>query len=79
LSGWPAKACEQPHDQILIAKDRADYAKMTGYRILDKQVRSENEVLFQIHADGLNQTKKIFMQRIGNEWRLGSESEPESK
>jgi RNA polymerase sigma factor (sigma-70 family) len=73
------RLASKPYDQILTAKDRADYAKMTGYRILDKQVRSENEVLLEIHADGLDQTKKIFMQRVGNEWKLGSESEPESK
>ena len=69
----------RPRDQILTAKDKADYAKMTGYHILEKQVVSENEVLLEVHADGLDQTKKLFMQRIGNEWKLGSESEPEPK
>jgi hypothetical protein len=66
-------------NQILTAKDKADYARMTGYRILEKQVVSDHEVLLEVHADGLDQTKKLFMQRIGDEWKLGSESEPESK
>jgi RNA polymerase sigma factor (sigma-70 family) len=65
----------KPQGQILTAKDQADYAKMTGYGIVSKQVLSENEVMLEVHAEGLEQTKKIFMQRIGNEWRLGSESE----
>jgi hypothetical protein len=36
-------------------------------------------VSLEVHADGLDQTKKLLMQRIGKEWRLGSESEPQTK
>ena len=55
--------------QILPAKDRADFVKTTGYRILDKQVVSENEVIFVVLVEGLNDTQKNLFQRMGNEWR----------
>jgi RNA polymerase sigma factor (sigma-70 family) len=60
--------------EIISAKDQADFAKMSGYRILDKQVVSENEVTFEMYAEGLDQTQKFSVQRIGGEWKFGGKA-----
>ena len=56
--------------EIITAKDKADFAVTTGYQILDKEVVSENEVTFEIHAQGLEQTVKFSLQRIGGDWKV---------
>jgi RNA polymerase sigma factor (sigma-70 family) len=56
--------------QIITAKDRVDFARMTGYRILDKQIVSDNEVMFEMYAEGLDQTRKFWVQRTGDEWKF---------
>jgi RNA polymerase sigma factor (sigma-70 family) len=57
--------------QVLTDKDRANFAQMTGYVILDKQELAENKVMFDVDAEGLNETQKVFIERIGSEWRFG--------
>ena len=61
--------------QIITAKDREDYAKMTGYRILDKQVISEDKMVLTIETPGLEppeqgQPAKFLIERIGGEWKF---------
>jgi RNA polymerase sigma factor (sigma-70 family) len=60
--------------EIITAKDKADFAVTTGYQILDKTVVSENEVTFEIHAQGLEQTVKLSLQRIGSEWKFAGKA-----
>ncbi|HEY4952495.1 MAG TPA: sigma-70 family RNA polymerase sigma factor [Verrucomicrobiae bacterium] len=60
--------------EIIPAKDKADFAKMTGYRIIEKQVLAENEVMFEMYAEGLEQTQKFSLQRIGGEWKFGGKT-----
>ena len=60
--------------EIITAKDKADFAGTTGYQILDKEVVSENEVTFEIHAQGLEQTAKFSLQRIGGEWKFAGKA-----
>ena len=61
---------------VLTAKDKADVAGMTGYRIFDKQVLSDNEVVLEVETDGKSQglngthTSKIYLQRVGDEWKF---------
>jgi RNA polymerase sigma factor (sigma-70 family) len=64
------KLTGKPAAEIITAKDRAEVAWTTGYQILDKQVASENEVTFEIHVQGLEQTVKCSLQRIGGEWKF---------
>jgi RNA polymerase sigma factor (sigma-70 family) len=56
------------------AKDRSDFAKMTGYRIIEKQVLSENEVILAMEAQSINQTQRFSMQRINGEWKFGGKA-----
>jgi RNA polymerase sigma factor (sigma-70 family) len=60
--------------EIIAAKDHEDFAKITGYRILDRQDLSENEVVFEMYAEGLEQTQKFSVQRIGGEWKFGAKA-----
>jgi hypothetical protein len=61
-------------NEIITDKDKADFAKMTGYRILDKQALSENEVTFETYAEGLEQTQKFSFQRTGGEWKFSGKA-----
>jgi len=56
------------------AKDRSDFAKMTGYRIIDNKFLSENEVTLAMEAQGINQTQRFSMQRINGEWKFGGKA-----
>jgi hypothetical protein len=56
--------------QIISEKDRVEFAKMTGFQILDKQLLSDDQVMFEIYTEGLDQTQKIVLQRIGSEWKF---------
>ena len=62
----------KPDTAIITAQNKADIARVTGYRILDKQVLSEDEVVFNCYAEGLNDTQKFSIKRIGNEWKFDS-------
>ncbi len=62
----------KPDTAIITAQNKADIARVTGYRILDKQVLSEDEVVFNCYAEGLNDTQKFSIKRIGNKWKFDS-------
>jgi len=57
---------------VITAQNKADVARIKGYRILDKQILSEDEVVFNCYAEGLNETQKFSVKRIGNEWKFDS-------
>jgi RNA polymerase sigma factor (sigma-70 family) len=54
--------------EMITAKDRKDFVKMTGYRIVDKQILSANEVMLETEAGG--QTQKFSIQQIDGEWKV---------
>jgi hypothetical protein len=64
----------KPDDEIITQKDRADFAQMTGYQILQMRVLSENEVMFEMNAEGLQQTQRFSVQRIGKEWKFAGKA-----
>jgi RNA polymerase sigma factor (sigma-70 family) len=57
-------------NEIITAKDRADYAKMTGYRIIDKQVISEDKVILVVETTRQEQPVKFLVERLGGEWKI---------
>ena len=59
----------KPDNAVIGEHDRADVAKITGYRILDKQVLSEDEVVLDCYAEGLNDSQRFLFLRVGNEWK----------
>jgi RNA polymerase sigma factor (sigma-70 family) len=56
--------------QIITAKDKADYARMTGYRIVDKQVISEDKVVLEVQISGQDQTARFLFERMDVEWKF---------
>ena len=61
---------DRQQGDIIGARDRADFAQITGYRIMGKQTLSADEVTLEIFAEGLNQTQKFSVQRFGSEWKV---------
>ncbi|HTD67135.1 MAG TPA: sigma-70 family RNA polymerase sigma factor [Candidatus Limnocylindria bacterium] len=55
---------------IFNAQDRDNFRQITGYRIMEKQIVSADEVIMKIYAEGLNETQKFSIQRIGSEWKV---------
>lgn len=56
-------------DQIISIADRAEYARMTGYRIVDKQIESEDKVVLVVQT-GQDPTAKFLMERFSGEWKF---------
>jgi hypothetical protein len=63
-----------PEHKTISIRDQADFWRMTGYRILDKQTISENEMRFQVYAEGLDQTQTFTIQRLGDQWRFAGKA-----
>ena len=64
----------KPDYQIITGRDHADFRRMTGYRILNKQAASEKEVILQVYAEGLDQTQKFSVQRFEDQWKFAGKA-----
>jgi RNA polymerase sigma factor (sigma-70 family) len=60
--------------EIITAKDREDYAQMTGYRIVDKQIVSEDQVVLAVET-GQDPAAKFLMERINGEWKFAGRAQ----
>jgi hypothetical protein len=47
-----------------------------GFHILDKQVRSPDEVILKLSFDGEGKTRKFVVKKTGNEWKLAEMLRP---
>ena len=56
-------------NQIITAKDREIYAQMTSYRIVDKQILSEDKVVLAVETSR-DPARKFLMERISGEWKF---------
>ena len=55
--------------EIITAGDRESYAQMTGYRIVDKQIISEDKVVLAVET-GQDPAAKFLMERMSGEWKF---------
>ena len=55
--------------EIISAADRESYAQMTGYRIVDKQIVSDDKVVLAVET-GQDPAAKFLMERISGEWKF---------
>jgi RNA polymerase sigma factor (sigma-70 family) len=69
-----AKFAGQPPEKIITAKDREDFTTMTGFKILDKEVVSADEVTFDVQTEGLDQRVKFSMQRVNGQWKFSGKA-----
>jgi len=57
-------------EQEFAAKNREELAGITGFKIIDKQVVSNDEVILTIYASGINHSTRLKLQRYGEDWKL---------
>jgi RNA polymerase sigma factor (sigma-70 family) len=56
----------------IAANTQAEFEKVNGFRILKKEVVSDDEVVLTLYVEGLNPnegTPRMKLQRVGNEWK----------
>jgi hypothetical protein len=51
-------------------------APSIGFHIVDKQVKSADEVILNLSCDGEGKTRKFLLQRVGSEWKLADMLRP---
>jgi RNA polymerase sigma factor (sigma-70 family) len=47
-----------------------EYKGMSGYQIMNREVRSDNETVVSLYQHGRDRTVKMVLKRIDNEWKL---------
>jgi hypothetical protein len=63
---WQGKT----EDEIA-AESRREMEKLTGFRILDRQTISDDEVVLRVMADGdEGDVRRMRMKRLGSEWKF---------
>ena len=65
-------------DKIISDDDERDFAKITGYRIVKREVISKDEVWLEAYAQGLNQTTTAIFKRIGGEWKYAGKAKTQT-
>jgi RNA polymerase sigma factor (sigma-70 family) len=60
---------------IITAATRKSYAQMTGYRIVDEQVISEDKVALVVKTTGQERTVHMLIERIDGEWKFGGKAD----
>jgi len=60
----------KPDAELVSPDDRRDFKIISGFRILNQQMISENEVSLQVYAQGINEARRFLFQRTGDEWRF---------
>ena len=60
---------------IITAETRRSYAQMTGYRIVDEQVISEDKVALVVKTTGQERTVHMLIERIDGEWKFGGKAD----
>lgn len=66
-----AKEWENKNEQEIAAKHQKDVSPITGMKIIDRQTTSADEVIMDVHIEGVDRTEKVRMNRIGQDWKFG--------
>jgi RNA polymerase sigma factor (sigma-70 family) len=65
------KGLQDKSDDEVAAENKKELEKITAYRILDKEVVSDNEAILTVFAQGENHLTRFEIQRMGGEWKIG--------
>jgi RNA polymerase sigma factor (sigma-70 family) len=57
-------------EEEIVAGNATEMEKIKGFRILKNEPISDDEVILTIFGDGKEETMKVRVKRIGNEWKL---------
>jgi hypothetical protein len=63
------KARGKTEDEIAAEWTR-EFDRVTGFRIIDKEAVSNDEVILTVHARGIDDLGKFKVRRVGNDWKL---------
>jgi RNA polymerase sigma factor (sigma-70 family) len=58
-----------PDDEVA-ARNKKEFEKVTAFKIIDKEVTSDDEVYLTVIASGINESGRFRIARVGNEWRV---------
>jgi hypothetical protein len=58
---------------------RRETAKITGYRIVEREDISAEETVLVFYAAGAGDVERVSMRKVGNEWRMAGSAADKSK
>lgn len=64
------KRVQDRSESDLAAENQKEMEKVTGYKILDKEIVSDGEAVLTVFAQGENHMTRFRMQRIGTDWKV---------
>ena len=64
------KKFENKTPEQIKAEGKREMEKVTGFRILDRKVLSDSEVMLHVFPEGENHAQKMLMRKIGAEWKM---------
>jgi RNA polymerase sigma factor (sigma-70 family) len=56
-------------EEEIAKENKEEFQDVTGFKIVDKSVISDNEVVLTVYASGINNTTRFKFQRIGSDWK----------
>jgi hypothetical protein len=57
-------------EEEVSTKSKAEFDKVTAFKIIDREVLSNDEVILVAYAYGMNESARIKLQRLDNEWKV---------
>ncbi len=57
-------------DTDLSTQIKQEFEKVTGFKIIDKEVISDDAAILTVLAAGINESGRIKLQRVGNDWKV---------
>jgi hypothetical protein len=69
--GQNFKDVQNKPESDLAIENQKELAKVTGYKVINKEIVSDSEVILTVFAQGENATTMFRVQRVGDEWKIG--------
>jgi RNA polymerase sigma factor (sigma-70 family) len=68
--GQEFKKFENKSEEVIASELPRDMDGVTGFKIVDKEMVSDDEAILTIFADGIKEGARFKLQRIGNDWKF---------
>lgn len=62
----------------IATRGKAEFEKVTAFKIIDKEAISNDEVILTAFAYGINESARFRIQRAGNEWKVAGPAKNKS-
>ena len=77
--GREFKHSQGKSEDEIVSRGKQEVEKVTAFKIIDKQVVSENEAILTIYASGINESTRFRLQRIGSDWKFAGPAKGEDQ